>query len=70
LTTGGLANVTAEHGRDLLEILDDRHRRGSTIVTSQLDVKHWHAILDPKESPDSARPQASSKDHGAAGRGR
>ena len=41
----GLANVTAEQGRDLLEILDDRHSRGSTIVTSQLDVKHWHDMI-------------------------
>src|SRR5262249_29503968 len=41
----GLANVTAEQGRDLLEILDDRHGRSSTIVTSQLDVKHWHDMI-------------------------
>lgn len=41
----GLANVTAEQGRDLLEVLDDRHGRGSTIVTSQVDVKHWHDII-------------------------
>ena len=41
----GLANVTADQGRDLLEILDDRHGRGSTIVTSQVDVKHWHAMI-------------------------
>jgi hypothetical protein len=41
----GLANVTAEQGRDLLEILDDRHGRGPTIVTSQLDLKHWHDMI-------------------------
>ena len=41
----GLANVTAEQGRDVLEILDDRQGRGSTIVTSQLDVKHWHDMI-------------------------
>lgn len=41
----GLANVTADQGRDLLEILDDRHGRGSTIVTSQIDVKHWHEMI-------------------------
>lgn len=34
--------------RDLLELLDDRHGARSTIVTSQLPVKHWHeAIGDP-----------------------
>jgi DNA replication protein DnaC len=41
----GLANVSADQGRDLLEILDDRHGRGSTIVTSQVDVKHWHEMI-------------------------
>ena len=41
----GLANVTAEQGHDVLEILDDRQGRGSTIVTSQVDVKHWHDMI-------------------------
>jgi DNA replication protein DnaC len=41
----GLANLTPDQGRDLLEILDDRHGRGSTIVTSQVDVKHWHDLI-------------------------
>jgi len=41
----GLANLTPDQGRDLLEILDDRHGRGSTIVTSQVDVKHWHEMI-------------------------
>jgi DNA replication protein DnaC len=40
--------MTAERRRDLLEIMDDRHGRGSTIVTSQLPVEHWHEIIgDP-----------------------
>ena len=44
----GLANLTPDQGRDLLEIVDDRHGRGSTIVTSQLPVEHWHeAIANP-----------------------
>ncbi|PZV37085.1 IS21-like element helper ATPase IstB (plasmid) [Mesorhizobium sp. AR07] len=44
----GLSVLTATERRDLLEILEDRHERGSTIVTSQLPVDHWHeAIGDP-----------------------
>lgn len=44
----GLAILTSSERRDLLEILEDRHGRGSTIVTSQLPVEHWHeAIGDP-----------------------
>jgi len=36
----GLAVLTAPERRDLLEILEDRHGRASTIVTSQLPVDH------------------------------
>ena len=44
----GLSPLTAEQRRDLLEILEDRHDRGSTMVTSQLPVEHWHEIIgDP-----------------------
>ncbi len=38
----GITPLTAEQRRDLLEIVDDRHGRASTIVTSQLPVAHWH----------------------------
>lgn len=41
----GLAPMTAEQGRDLLEIVDDRHGRGSTIITSQVAVEHWHEVI-------------------------
>lgn len=44
----GLAKITAENRRDLLELLDDRHGRRSTIVTSQLPIDQWHdSIGDP-----------------------
>lgn len=44
----GLAPTTDEQRRDLLEILDDRCERRSTLVTSQLPVAHWHEALgDP-----------------------
>ena len=44
----GLAPLTSQQGRDLLEIVDDRHGRASTILTSQLPVANWHDIIvDP-----------------------
>ena len=44
----GLAPLAGEPRRDLLEIMDDRHDRGSTIVTSQVPVDHWHEVIgDP-----------------------
>ena len=44
----GLATMTSQQGRDILEIVDDRHGRASTIVTSQLPVDSWHDVIpDP-----------------------
>ena len=44
----GLTPLAEQTKRDLLEILDDRYDRRSTIVTSQLPVDQWHAFLsDP-----------------------
>jgi DNA replication protein DnaC len=39
--------------RDLLEILDDRYDRRSTIVTSQLPVDQWHAYLNDPTLADA-----------------
>ena len=44
----GVSKLSAENRRDLLEIIEDRHGLSSTIVTSQLPVKNWHAVIgDP-----------------------
>jgi DNA replication protein DnaC len=44
----GLTSMTDPQRRDLLELLEDRYGRRSTIVTSQLPVSAWHeAIGDP-----------------------
>ncbi len=40
--------VNDHERRDLLEILEDRQETRSTIITSQLEPKHWHGYLaDP-----------------------
>ena len=33
---------SAEQRCDFMEIIDDRHDRASTLVTSQVPVEHWH----------------------------
>lgn len=44
----GLTPMTDPQRRDLLEILEDRYGKRSTIVTSQLPVAAWHeSIGDP-----------------------
>jgi DNA replication protein DnaC len=44
----GLDKFVKEQRHDLLEILEDRHGLRSTLVTSQVPVKHWHEVIaDP-----------------------
>jgi len=44
----GLAPFTAAQRRDMLELLDDRYGHRSTLVTSQMPVDKWHALIgDP-----------------------
>jgi DNA replication protein DnaC len=72
----GPDRLSASQRRDLMEIVEDRHGRGSILITSQLPVATWHevigeptlgdAILDridptPTGSNSTARRCASSK---------
>lgn len=41
----GIAPFTDQTRRDFLEVLDDRYKKKSTIITSQLDVKLWHTAI-------------------------
>lgn len=44
----GLGKADEQQHRDLLEILDDRHGSGSTLITSQFPVQDWHRSMpDP-----------------------
>jgi DNA replication protein DnaC len=38
----GLAPLADSERRDLLEVIEDRHGTGSTLITSQLPVENWH----------------------------
>ena len=41
----GLSPLNETERRDLLEVIEDGQGRRSTIVTSQLKVKHWHEVI-------------------------
>ena len=44
----GLSVLTQSQRIDLLEILEDRNGRGSTLVTSQVPIEQWHEVIgDP-----------------------
>jgi DNA replication protein DnaC len=40
-----LRPLSAQQAADLLEVVEDRHQRRSTVVTSQLPIRHWHEAL-------------------------
>ena len=43
-----LTPMTETERRDLLELLEDRYSRASTVITSQMSTKTWHqALNDP-----------------------
>ncbi|HID24501.1 MAG TPA: AAA family ATPase [Planctomycetaceae bacterium] len=44
----GISRLQDQQCRDFLDILDDRHGSGATLITSQFDPKDWHqTIADP-----------------------
>lgn len=49
----GLSQPDGEQRKDLLEILDDRYQKKSTIITSQLPVAHWHEHLNDATLADA-----------------
>jgi len=49
----GIAPLADETVRDLLEILDDRYDRRSTLITSQLPLDHWHVYLGDRTVADA-----------------
>ena len=41
----GPDRLTANQRRDLMEIVEDRHGHGSTLITSQLPRDKWHDVI-------------------------
>jgi DNA replication protein DnaC len=42
----GLRNYTHDEANVLVDLLEDRHRKGSVIVTSQVDPKGWQKLFE------------------------
>jgi len=43
-----MVKLTAEQRRDLMEVIDDRHGRASTIIATQVPLERWHDMIgDP-----------------------
>lgn len=49
----GCAPLESKERRDLREILEDRYDVSSTVITSQLDPKHWHSFIGDETIADA-----------------
>ena len=53
LDNWGPDRLTAGQRRDLMEVVEDRHGRGSILITSQLPVTAWHAAIEEPTFADA-----------------
>ena len=44
----GLTHLEAQQQLDLMEIIEDRHARASTMIASQLPVASWYDVIGPE----------------------
>jgi DNA replication protein DnaC len=49
----GPDRLTPGQRRDLMEIVEDRYGAGSTVITSQLPIDSWHAVIDEPTFADA-----------------
>jgi DNA replication protein DnaC len=43
-----MTELTASQRRDLMEVIDDRHEGGATVIATQIPVDRWHSLIgDP-----------------------
>ncbi|WP_026812952.1 MULTISPECIES: ATP-binding protein, partial [Arenibacter] len=49
----GLAHLDRKQQMDLMEIIEDRHGRSSTIIASQLPVGSWYDIIGEASIADA-----------------
>lgn len=49
----GIQPLDAQSRAMLMEIVEDRHGKGSTIITSQVPVSQWHEVIGEKTIADA-----------------
>lgn len=49
----GLAPLSDNERRDLLEIMEDRHNTRSTLITSQYPISDWHSMIGEQTIADA-----------------
>lgn len=41
----GMGKLNTRQASDLLEVMEDRYQRGSTVIISQLPVSYWYKLV-------------------------
>jgi DNA replication protein DnaC len=59
----GLAVLGDLERRDLLEVIEERQNRRSTIMTSQMKIKHWHEVIGDPTIADAIMDRLISSSH-------
>jgi len=49
----GIQPLDSQSRASLMEIIEDRHGKGSTIITSQLPVAAWYEVIGEKTIADA-----------------
>jgi DNA replication protein DnaC len=55
--------LSPEQRRDIFNIIEDRHQIKSTVITSQLPVKHWHDYIGEPTTADAILDRVLEKTH-------
>jgi DNA replication protein DnaC len=55
--------LSSDQRRDIFNIIEDRHQLKSTLITSQLPVKHWHDYIGEPTIADAILDRLLEKTH-------
>lgn len=59
----GIVPLDAQSRAALMEIVEDRHGKGSTIITSQVPVSKWHEVIGEKTVADAVLDRIIHQSH-------
>lgn len=59
----GLDPLNRQDQLDLLELIEDRYQLKSTLITSQLPIKHWHEYIGEPTVADAIMDRLISQSH-------
>ena len=60
----GMRKVSADQRNDLMEVIEDRHGRGSALIASRLPTEHWHEHIGEDTIADAIMDRLLHVAHG------